>query len=341
VALRAASLAIVVALVPAACGGGGRVPARSAAHDQWLLAAPAAEGLDRAALARIDRRIAGTFSGVDSFLVARHGRLVYERYYRGVERDDLLSIESITKPVVSALIGIALGEGKLRRIDERLEEIFPEAFGPRIDPRARRLTLRHLLTMTGGFCCHVVIAPADPVHELIARPIYAEPGTVFRYDNALSDLLSALLTRAVEMPAARYAETRLFGPLGMAEPIWGSDDAGNSSGDGGLRLRPRDLLAFGQLYLGGGRWRGRQLVPAAWVRASTRAQVRITPRLGFGFDWWIPRGPPPSFAGYGSGGQEVVVFPSLDLVLVVTSTAEDPRVRQTIAKLVTEAVMKT
>ncbi len=276
-------------------------------------------------LAALDRRVSVEFPGLTSLLVARDGRLVFERYYNGVQAADRLPIFSITKSVVSALVGIALADGDLPSIDDRLVDLLPDAFGPETVPRARSITLRHLLTMTAGFGPNYSYVLEDPVPTLVNRPLFSAPGTTFGYDSGSSDLLSAVLTRATGMTAAQYAQRHLFGPLGIREPRWPPLTQGVSRGGSGLLLRPRDLLAFGQLYLDGGEWRGRQIVPAAWARAATRTQVRLGGGRGYGYNWWTERGPPRFFAAFGHLGQTIVVFPRLDEVVVLTSSDEGPK----------------
>jgi hypothetical protein len=134
------------------------------------------------------------------------------------------------------------------------------------------------------------------------------------------------------MTALEYARRKLFAPIGMAEVEWPADVAGVNDGSAGLRMRPRDMARFGLLYLRRGQWNDRQIIPAAWVDASTRLQIALpdepghgydpTPNLtGYGYQWWIP-----TFGGaeaMGFGGQEIIVLPEQDLVVVVTSTTPD------------------
>jgi CubicO group peptidase (beta-lactamase class C family) len=291
----------------------------------WQRAAPESEAVDPRILSELDRRIRVELQDVTSFLVARNGRLIFERYYGGVQAADRLPVFSVTKSVVSALVGIAVAERKLASIDERVVDLLPEGFGSATSARARAITLRHLLTMSAGFGPNYSLVPEDPVRALINRPLFADPGTTFGYDSGSSDLLSAVVTRATGMPAAQYAQLRLFGPLGIRGAGWGRLAPGVSRGASGLHLRPRDLLAFGQLYLDGGKWRGRQIVPSAWARAATRTQIRLGGGRGYGFNWWTERGPPRFFAAYGYLGQAIVVFPRLHEVVVTTASAEVPK----------------
>ncbi len=139
------------------------------------------------------------------------------------------------------------------------------------------------------------------------------------------------------MTAAVYAERYLFEPLGIRGARWASLGHEFSRGDSGLALRPRDLLAFGQLYLDRGRWRGRRVLPTSWVDVSTREQVLVGDDAWFGYDWWIVRGPVRFFAALGYGGQAIIVVPRLDEVVVITGASDDPKPRFVLARLIMHA----
>jgi CubicO group peptidase (beta-lactamase class C family) len=225
-----------------------------------------------------------------------------ERYYAGTHAGDKLPIFSITKSFTSALVGLAISDGSLSGTGERL-------------PWRRKVTVGRLLSMTAGYAPSVNFKRADP-ETLAERPLLNTPGT-FAYDGGSMDLLADLLTRATGMSPASYARRRLFNPMGITDVRWPG-----SRGSSGLLLRPRDLLAFGQLYLDGGVWHGKRIVPAAWVRQSTRAHVRVARGLAYGYGWWIRPG---SFAGYGYLGQVLAIVPNRDEVIVVTSSREDAK----------------
>jgi CubicO group peptidase (beta-lactamase class C family) len=268
-------------LIAAGCGGGGQAP----------------PGM----------------TGITSVLVMKHGRLVREDYYGGLEASERVPVFSITKSVVSALVGIALADGHLRSVDERLADFFPGA-----DPRIR---LRHLLSMTAGYGRQLNFGDTDAA-ALAVRPLVNPPGTTFNYDSGSSDLLAAIVERTTGMSIADYARTRLFAPMGIRDVRWPG-----SHGGSGLLLRPRELLAIGQLYLARGAWKGRQLVPARWVQASTRPHVRIARARGitggYGYQWWVQTGRTSFYAAHGYLGQALVVLPGLGDVIVVTSAQED------------------
>lgn len=243
--------------------------------------------------------------GITSVLVERHGKIVEEHYYGGTRATDRLPVFSITKSVTSALVGIAVADGKLK-LDEHL-------------PWRRQITLRQLLSMTAGYAPSFEFQHID-AQTLASRALVNSPGS-FSYDSGSYDLLADVLERATRMPIARYAQQRLFGPLGIRDVHWPG-----GRGASGLLLRPRDLLAFGELYLR----RGEGIVPAGWVRTSTRLHASISRGLGYGYGWWIR---PHSYAGYGYLDQVVAVYPKRDEVVVVTASRADARAQELIRRI--------
>lgn len=240
----------------------------------------------------------GTLSGITSVLVMKHGRIVRESYYNGLKRADRVPVFSITKSVTSALAGIAIARGDLSGLDERL-------------PWRRQITLRQLLSMTAGYAPSFNFQYVD-AQAIASRGLVNRPGT-FSYDSGSIDLVADMLERATGMSAAEYARRYLFGPMGIRDVRWPG-----SHGASGLLLRPRELLAFGELYLEG----GKGIVPRSWVRASTRTHIRIRRDLAYGYGWWVRLH---SYAAYGYLGQVLAVYPNRDEVVVVTSTGTNPR----------------
>lgn len=299
-----------VILILAACAGGtaNRAEQQRSHSPQWQRASPRQEGIYAHVLDGAD------LGGVTSVLVARHGRLVIERYYDGVGPTDSVPVFSITKTVVSALVGIGIAEGRLQGIDERLAAALPGVTD-------RPITIGELLSMTAGYGRQLNFGSSDP-SVLANRPLVNPPGTTFVYDSGSTDLIAAVLAHVTGMTAAEYAQRRLFRPLGIRDARWPG-----SHGGSGLVLRPRALLAFGQLYLNGGTWRGRRILPSEWARVSTRTHVDVPPGQGvtdsYGYGWWVQtRGRLRSFAAHGYLGQVLAVFPDLDEVVLVTSSGE-------------------
>lgn len=285
------------------------------------------------------------YHDVRAIVVQVGGRTVFQRYYDSPP-EQYRDIHSVTKSVTSTLIGIAIGEGRLR-LDDDLAELLP-AYAAQMSPDVARTTLRQELTMTAGFPDDLYsedlsyMRSPDWVRTILGQPD-RPPGGAFAYSNRSSHLLSAILMQATGQPVLDYARTHLFDPLGIVtrpafEPLavpeneaafaaagfaWPVDPQGRHTGAGWLRLRPLEMAKIGQLFLDGGRWEGRQVVPADWVQAATTEQVdsrTMGAAEGYGYQWWVSRaGDDPVFYAQGLGGQRIEVIPRLHLVAVVSS----------------------
>lgn len=289
---------------------------------------PATVGLDSVLVDRAFSR-ADRLESLTSLLVARNDTLLAERYWRGVTPHTDVNIKSASKSVLSALVGLALRDGHLDSLNQRVSEFFPEYFGPETDPRKREITLRHLLTMTSGLETASFrnygrwVSSEDWVGWVLRQPVVAEPGTRMIYSTGSTHLLSVILSRVTGRSTREFAREVLFEPLGIDLGGWQRDPQGHDFGGNNMRLSPRELLRFGQLYLDGGRHDGRQVLPASWVRESLTTHT-VNPRFGqdYGYLWWIRElgGRRVPYA-WGYGGQFVFLVPELDLVVVTTSTA--------------------
>lgn len=297
----------------------------------WRHAAPAAQGVDSALLDSAVALIVQRHPNVQSLLVVRHGYVVLERYFAGRDSTTAFDLRSATKSITSMLVGIAIERKFLRGLDQRIAAIVPDALaGPDVDPRKRRITLRNLLTMTSGLdwqegrATEYSAGYRSWAEAILARPMAADPGRRFNYNSGNAHLLSVAISRTSGMSTREFANRFLFGPLGFTIPVlqWPMDPTGVNAGGSGLQLSARQLAKLGYLYLNEGCWAGEQVVPAEWVRESTRAWEK--PGGGkdvrYGFLWWLAelRGHR-AFEALGYGGQYLIVLPDLDLVVVSTA----------------------
>jgi CubicO group peptidase (beta-lactamase class C family) len=290
----------------------------------------------------------GDFGAIHSLLIARHGQLLVDEYYRGYNAGQLHTLQSVTKSVTSLLVGLAIADGLIASVDQPLETLVPPAYREpfRADPRKRAIRLRDVLSMTPGLDWDEANPPYSDSSNVVRlmnrtedwpafvlnRPMAHTPGTRFFYNSGSSILLSLILQHATGMRAHWYAERRLFDPLGITPYAWNRHrthpDHLTHTG-GGLYLRPRDLAKIGQLLVDGGRWKGAQVVPDAWIEESTKRRVdRDSVGGAYGYQWWLrfPSAQAPAHrhaagrvvyaAGY--GGQFVFAVPALSLVVVVT-----------------------
>jgi CubicO group peptidase (beta-lactamase class C family) len=265
-----------------------------------------------------------------SLLVARDGQLARERYWRGARADRRTNIKSVSKSIVSALVGIAIAEGKLDSVRQPIAPLFPRELGPSADPRARAITVEDLLSMRAGLQSTSFdgygawVRSPNWVRYALTRPVVAEPGGPMLYSTGSSHLLSAILTKAAGASTWAYAQRKLGAPLGITIPRWSRDPQGIYFGGNDMYLTAREMLAIGQLYLDRGRARGRQVVPAAWIDSSFVVRG-YSPwnGHGYGYGWWHRRsGPHDVHFAWGYGGQYIFVVPALGLVVVTTSDAE-------------------
>jgi CubicO group peptidase (beta-lactamase class C family) len=280
--------------------------------------------LDRFAAVR--QQLTASYKSVRAVVVARADLPIFEHYRVRIDPNEPVDVHSITKSITSILVGIAFGQGKLRSLDQPISDFLPEVNAPGVDPRARDITIRHLLTMTSGFdtAAGNKLGNAPTLSDLwvwsLYRPMLAAPGERFSYDNESPHLLSRVLARATKRIPGDYARENLFEPLGIEKAIWLADGEGNALGGYGLSMNVHDMVKIGSLYLRDGRWQGKQVVPEWYVRDSIRPHQRAD-ETDYGYMWWVPkplRAPGPYFAA-GYGGQLVFIVPLLDAVIAIQS----------------------
>jgi len=317
--------------------------------DAWAELEPRQAGMDGTGLRLADEQIRAAMPDVTGIVVVRQNALVFERYYNGYGPDDPIKVRSVTKSVVSALVGIALDEGELDGLDQTLGELIPDRFPPGADPGTADVTLENLLTMTSGLEWDLgsdyqrLIASDNWVDLTLGLPLAAEPGTTYVYNSGGSHLLSVIVGEATGDDTADYAQARLFDPIGIPKPRWGRSPQGETIGGFGLELTPRDMAKIGYLYLNEGRWDDEQLIPADYVRASTIQQSDgdATGAAAYGYQWWISTAAGyPSYFALGYGGQYIYVVPDLDLVVVVAAGWDDdpPEFLRTPRPLIEEVI---
>ncbi len=295
-------------------------------YGRWVAADPARLGYDNARLHAAIEAI-GAMRGVQGLIVLRRGYLVAEHYWRGGALDVPHNMKSASKSVMSALTGIAVARGDLA-LDQPVVELLPDRVRV-ADPAKRKVTVRHLLTMTSGLQSASYqgydqwVTRDDWTGAVLRPPLEAEPGERFGYSTGNTHLLSAILSAQTGNSTRQFANDALFTPMDIDIQEWQTDPDGIPIGGNNLWLMPRDLAKFGQLYLDRGRWGDRQLLDPDWIRKST-APGGLTEHEtygDYGFLWWVPE-PAGSFVAVGYGGQYILVTPRDDTVVVITSTLD-------------------
>lgn len=296
-------------------------------HGTWLAASPSLLGFNQEALETSVNKI-GRMNGVYSLILVRNGYLIVEQYFREGYRTKPHNMKSASKSVLSALIGIARDEGLLR-LDLPISDILPGVKDMN-DPRKADITVEHLLTMTTGLkptsyqAYNSWVLNGDWVKAALDQPLVADPGTHFQYSTGNTHLLSAILTTVTGMSTKEFAIQKLFGPMNITIHGWDTDPKGVYQGGNNLLLVPRDMARIGQLYLDGGKYRGRQLVPKRWVDASTRAGAFGKNEVygSYGYLWFSRPGGNDAFVAVGFGGQYIYVSRQHKCVIAVTATLE-------------------
>jgi CubicO group peptidase (beta-lactamase class C family) len=262
-------------------------------------------------------------------VVARASCLAFEYYRKDISAKTQSTVNSVTKSVLSILVGVAIDGGFLR-LDEKLSEVFPEEFDEDVDPRARDITVRDLLTKTEGFdeggWGHFklgagVSGKPQIWRWMLNRRIKYPNGTHFRYDGIGSDLLSLVLSRAIKQNAGDFAKKKLFDALNITNYTWHADVEGYLHGEIGLNLTARDMAKIGMLYLQHGQWDDKKIVSDAYVQDSTTKHNDGGPpvKTAYGYQWWVSQINLGAFFASGKNGQVIYVVPKDDLVVAVSA----------------------
>ncbi len=287
---------------------------------------------------------------LDGLIIIRDGHIVYESYFNGYEPDTLHDIASVTKSWTSTLVGMARDRGELNNLDEPISELLPEHFVDGTHDDKQEITLEHLLTMRSGIEFDEGVFESrgyggeelltgDVTEFALEFPMAHEPGSTWNYSTLDTQLTSAIFEQAMGEPLASFASRSLFVPMGIDQFEWLADGTGTTIGGTQLSMTPRDMAKLGLLYLHNGLWDGEQIVPAEWVQLSLTPQGeayfdptgQVETIEWYGYYWWTWK--PEWFLGYrafqakGYAGQQVLVLPELNLIIVTTANLDgvDPK----------------
>lgn len=325
----------LVALLATGCadqkGDGGEVDTIPARPTPRAITAP-----DSNLLAAAGRR-GDSLPKLRSLIVAWRGDVALERYYNGTTSRTPANLKSASKSIISAVIGIAIARGDIKSIDQTVGELLV-AETKALDSAKRAITVEDLLTMRAGLQSTSFenygawVSSRNWVQDALRRPVEAPRGNAgpMIYSTGNTHLLSAIITRATDMSTHAYADRYLFRPLGFRLREWTTDPQGIYFGGNEMRLTPREMLRFGELYRLGGAVKvadsSRQVIPKAWIDSSWVQRTSSGwSGNGYGYGWWMSQ-----FGGYdtwfawGYGGQYIFIIPRLETTIIVTS---DPDAR--------------
>ena len=306
--------------------------------DEWSISIPEDQGIDSNRLGDMMDYIRVNDVDIDSVLVVRHGHLVFEEYLSSLYTADTKhSIHSCTKSFTSALMGIAIQEGLIGSVDDKMIDYFPNRTIANLDSRKQSITIEHLLTMTSGLEWDEWTLPygeygndvtdmfqsSDAIQYVLDRPMAYHPGESWTYNSGGSHLLGAIVAITSGQTLYEFAFEHLFEPLGISDydVHWSTDQNGYYAAGGGLSMRPQDMAKFGYLFLKNGTWDDEQILSAEWVEKSTQTSFIFNEYSGYGYQWWTnPTDVANVYSAQGYAGQFIFAVPSFDMVVVFTSS---------------------
>ncbi len=276
-----------------------------------------------------------------SIMILKHGEVVYEKWFNGHSAETPHPMFSVSKTFTAIAVGLAINEGKLSLTDP-VVKFFPDQLPDEPSDYLKAMTVRDLLTMTCGHDEEPNSSRADSVdwvESFLAWPVKHQPGEYYLYNSIGTYMLSAIVQKVTGEKLIDYLDTRLFQPLNINRPTWDESPQGINCGGWGLNIKTEDMAKLGQLFLQKGKWNGKQVVPAEWLKEMSSYQVPSAPSgtrfedlekaglnkdnnewvQGYGYQMWICRHN--AFRADGYAGQYIMVFPDRDAVLVLTTSS--------------------
>ncbi len=307
-------------------------------QSNWNSTSPEEQGMNSQVLDSAFRE-AKLRGFVDGLLIIRNGVIVGEEYFNGYHKYQPHNVMSVSKSFLSAITGIALYQGYIDSLEEKMLDYFPEYVYPGIDPRKYDITIKHLLTMRMGIAgedednygVYWELYHSDNwIKKTIEYPLENDPGERMRYNTFQTHLLSAIITKATSETTLNFARKFLFDPMNIDIDDWEQDPQGYYFGGNSMYFTPREMAVLGYLYLNQGRLNGIQIVPVDWIELTLSPSTNLQhpnewgafKNYNYAWLWWLGQiNEYDLFMGYGYGGQFVIVFPALNLIAV--STAPD------------------
>jgi CubicO group peptidase (beta-lactamase class C family) len=309
--------------------------ARSSQPTQgWRVSTPEQQGLNSNKLAEAVDFVLREKVRAHSLLVIRNGFIVTDAYFYPFAPNTRHDIASVTKSVTSTLVGLAIDKGLIKDVSQPVLNLFPDRTPANLDSRKKTMTLENLLTMQSGLQCinsptevtlFRMMGSPDWVQFMLDLPMTDAPGVGFAYNSGAVHLLSAIIRKTSGMSALEFARRSLFEPLGINDVIWPTDPRGEDNhGWGDLQLLPHDMAKIGYLFLNNGKWEGKQILSAGWVREATQRRVSLQGGESYGYLWWMTAQPPGLIEARGRGGQRIIIWPEKNAVIIFTGGGFEP-----------------
>jgi CubicO group peptidase (beta-lactamase class C family) len=318
-------------------------------------------------IALTNKILANQYINIHSLLIYRNNKLVYENYFGGQDEvisfggndvlrirdgatspsnnpmDSLHDVRSVSKSVVSACIGIAIAQGKIKSEKQNMWDYFPE-YSELKSGMKSSITIKDLLTMTSGLDMNEMVPyadsanterqtnhSADPIRFILSRRSINQPGAIWQYSGGCTELLAAIIKKVSGRTVDEYAAEYIFKPLGIRDFSWvklppTQTRKGAPAAASGLRLTSRDMMKFGLLYINEGKWKNRQIISSDWVGRTLQFYTTAVedPKTYYGYQFWganvtVNTLKTNAYAAMGKGGQVILIIPALELVVVVTA----------------------
>lgn len=280
-----------------------------------------------------------SYSFVDGLIIAKNGFIIGEQYFNGYDKTKTHNVKSVSKSILSIITGMAIEDGSIPSLDAKMMDYFPEYKTSSLDPRKLNITVEHLLSMRMGILSEVgnensvyfdFYNSSNWIKKTIEYPLAHSPGTQMNYNTFQTHLLSVLVAKATHKNAKDYATEVLFKPMKIDLDGWEKDPQGNYFGGNSMRFTLREMYLFGKLYHNGGKLYNTQIVPKKWIDKSlsittnfNQLYIGAFKNYNYGYLWWLGEiNTQKMYLAYGYGGQFVVVFPDLDLIIVTTTNNE-------------------
>jgi CubicO group peptidase (beta-lactamase class C family) len=299
---------------------------------QLARSTPEAQGVSAAGILDFIDAIEREKFELHSFMMLRHGKVIAEGWWKPYGPEFVHTMYSMSKSFTSTAVGFAVAEGKLK-VEDKVVSFFPDDLPATVSENLAAMTVKDLLTMSTGNekePTGVMVKEENWARAFLAQNIAHKPGTQFMYNSAATYMCSAIVQRLTHQTVLDYLTTRLFAPLGIKGMRWETCPHGINTGGWGLSIPTEGLAKFGQFLLQKGKWKGEQLLPAAWVEEATQFHIQQPggdkpdrPKAkndwmqGYGYQFWRCQGT--AFRGDGAFGQFTIVLPEQDAVIVMTS----------------------
>ncbi len=277
------------------------------------------------------------FKNVESFIVYYDGKIRFEKYYNGVNKESLHLIQSQTKSIVSLLLGIAIDNGFVSSENVPVKNYFPNYFKP-TDSLKSELMLKDILTMSAGFNWEEMIPLDDPKNDninmfnspdylsyILLKPISDSLFHKFNYNSGCPMIIAGIIEKTTKMSLDKFAELYLFKPLEISNYRWIKDSTGFCHAGGGLYLKPCDMLKIGILLINNGKWGNQQIISENWIKKVIQPYFSTNfENSDYGYFWWVKRiavrqgKTTMLLSAEGAGGQKLYIFPNYNLVVAFT-----------------------